>query len=113
MLAFTGTWKWYLADAKKKPGEASLEQKLVLEVERRGGLCWKFVSPGTIGVPDRIVIAPDGRIIFVEMKGPTGKLHPMQRKRAKELADRGADWRLLKSNQDIGLFIQEIFGDEI
>ncbi|WP_217597846.1 VRR-NUC domain-containing protein [Cohnella sp. GbtcB17] len=113
IVAFIGTWKFYTADAKKKPREASLEQTLVHEVEKRGGLCWKFTSPGTVGVPDRIVIAPNGTVAFVEMKAPNGKLQPIQRKRAEELLERKANWYLLKSYMGIQVFLQEIFGDEI
>ncbi|SCW86192.1 YozE SAM-like fold [Paenibacillus tianmuensis] len=113
MIAFIGTWKFYLADARKKPREASLENTLAHEVKRCGGLCWKFVSPGTVGVPDRIVITPDGRVAFVEMKAPGGKLQPIQRKRAQELQERNANWYCLKSNQDIAFFLEEMFGDGI
>jgi|GEM_PF-669489 len=112
-IAFIGTWKYYLADAKKQLREVSLESRLVHEVEKRGGLCWKFTSPGTVGVPDRLVIAPGGKVAFVEMKAPRGKLQPIQRKRADELIARGAKWYLLKSNQDILIFLQEMFGDEV
>lgn len=43
-----------------------------------GGACFKWTSPGTDGVPDRIVILPDGRVIFVELKTETGRLSPVQ-----------------------------------
>lgn len=36
------------------------------------GLCLKFTSPGTVGVPDRIVIIPSG-VFFVEVKAPGKK----------------------------------------
>ena len=42
-----------------------------------GAVCLKFVSPGYTGVPDRIILLPGGRVIFVELKQP-GK---MERKR--------------------------------
>ena len=42
--------------------ESQLERKLRDEVKAKGGLALKFVSPGTVGVPDRIVLAPDGRV---------------------------------------------------
>lgn len=113
MLVFLSSWKDYEKDQRNKPREVNLESKLVHEVEKRGGLCWKFTSPGTVGVPDRVVVAPGGKIAFVEMKAPEGKLRPIQRKRANELKERGASWYLLKSNQDIWAFIQEMFGDEI
>ena len=43
--------------------ESSIETHLVRMVRDRGGLCFKFVSPGNPGVPDRIVITPAGRKI--------------------------------------------------
>lgn len=113
MAVFMASWKDYQADLQKKPREVTLESKLVHEVEKRGGLCWKFTSPGTVGVPDRIVITPHGMVAFVEMKSPTGKLRPIQKKRARELTERGAAWYLLKSNEDIRIFVREMFGDEI
>lgn len=36
----------------------------------RGWLPLKFVSPGFSGVPDRIILQPGGRIVFVETKAP-------------------------------------------
>lgn len=35
-----------------------------------GAVCLKFVSPGYTGVPDRIILLPGGRVIFVELKQP-------------------------------------------
>ncbi|WP_407575376.1 PDDEXK family nuclease [Raoultella terrigena] len=35
-----------------------------------GGIAYKFVSPGRRSVPDRIVLLPGGRIVFVECKSP-------------------------------------------
>ena len=50
--------------------ERDIELKLRDAVKAVGGLCWKFTSPGTSGVPDRIVLMPKGRIAFVETKLP-------------------------------------------
>ena len=50
--------------------EKKIEQKLRDEVKRRGGLALKFVSPGFAGVPDRLVLMPDGNVGFVEVKAP-------------------------------------------
>ena len=57
--------------------ESSVEQKLREHIERQGGLCLKWVSPGRRGVPDRIVFLP-GRISFVELKRPGEKPEPHQ-----------------------------------
>ena len=50
--------------------EKDIEKRLVDMVRRRGGLCLKWVCPGWAGVPDRIVLLPGGRVIFVELKRP-------------------------------------------
>ncbi len=50
--------------------ENLIEKHLVAEVKKAGGVAFKFVSPGRRSVPDRIVLLPGGRIIFVECKSP-------------------------------------------
>lgn len=59
--------------------EKQLEQKLIRAVKVTGGLCLKFTSPGTAGVPDRIIILPNGNVGFVEVKKPgAGRLSKLQ-----------------------------------
>ena len=58
--------------------ERDIEKKLVAGVKKLGGRAYKFVSPGNIGVPDRIVIWPDGKIDFVELKTARGQLSKTQ-----------------------------------
>lgn len=53
--------------------ESVVEKELVRSVRLLGGVCYKWVSPGTTGVPDRIVILPGGRVHFVELKTDTGE----------------------------------------
>lgn len=52
--------------------ESLIENKLRLKIKslRCGALCLKFVSPGYIGVPDRIILLPGAKVIFVELKQP-------------------------------------------
>ena len=54
------------------PLEKDIEKALGRKVGQHGGLCLKWVCPGWAGVPDRIVLLPGGRIIFVELKRPKG-----------------------------------------
>lgn len=53
-----------------KVREDVIERHLVNEVKKAGGIAYKFTSPGRRGVPDRIVLLPNGKIIFVECKAP-------------------------------------------
>lgn len=68
--------------------EHHIEQALKHGVEAAGGICWKLVSPGTTGVPDRICIM-SGRIVFVELKAPGRQPRPIQHRRMKQLKDHG------------------------
>ena len=65
--------------------EKKVEEKLVKAVKAEGGRCLKLVSPGTDGMPDRMVLLPGGRIGFVEAKAPGRKPRPLQVKRHEEL----------------------------
>ncbi len=58
--------------------EKDIEANIRREIMKMGGMFLKFVSPGNDGVPDRIAIFPDGRIIFVELKTQHGKLSQIQ-----------------------------------
>ncbi len=69
--------------------ERFIEQKLVARVRREGGLCPKFVSPGSDGWPDRLVLMPGGKIAFVELKAPGQKPRPLQLQRHAQLRDLG------------------------
>lgn len=59
--------------------ERTIEQALSREVCRVGGMCLKFTSPSTRGVPDRIVLMPGGRMTFVEVKAPGRRPTRVQR----------------------------------
>lgn len=88
--------------------ESALEARLVREVKKRGGLCYKFVSPGAVGVPDRIVILPGGRVVFAELKADTGSPSECQKWQIRELRKRGADVRVLKGLDQVLEFLKEV-----
>lgn len=88
--------------------EKSIEEKLVAAVKAVGGVCWKFTSPGTAGFPDRIVLMPQGRIAFVEVKAPGKTPRPLQKLRIKTLQRLGFKAFVLDSPQQIGGIIDAI-----
>ena len=89
--------------------ESSIESRLVRMVRDRGGLCFKFVSPGNPGVPDRIVITPAGRTVYVELKTEIGRLAAIQKWQHEEMRKRGADVRTLKGLDQVKAFVEEVF----
>ncbi len=77
------------------PLEKSIERTLGLELRALGCLYLKFVSPGNQGVPDRIVIGPDGRVVFLELKRDGGRLSRLQSAQLDRLRRHHADARVL------------------
>lgn len=59
--------------------EYAVEKHLISVTQACGGMCVKFTSPGTAGVPDRIVILPGGKIGFAELKAQGKKPRLVQR----------------------------------
>lgn len=92
--------------------ESQIERRLVEGVKRLGGMCLKFVSPGTLGVPDRIIITAKGRVIFVELKAETGRLTKIQRYVIGEMQKRGADARVVKGVDEVKELLAEIEGGD-
>ncbi|AHU89180.1 nuclease [Trueperella pyogenes] len=80
--------------------EHHIEQALKHGVEAAGGICWKLVSPGTNGVPDRICIMR-GRVVFVELKAPGRQPRPIQARRIRQLRDRGMSVLVVDSTDGI------------
>lgn len=88
--------------------ERDIETALVKYVKAAGGLCWKFVSPGMSGVPDRIVLMPGQPAIFVELKAPGGKPTPLQLKRHEELRSRGFRVDIISSKEIAKTYVEEL-----
>jgi hypothetical protein len=65
--------------------ESFIEGALVKEVRKRKGLALKFISPSLAGVPDRIILLPNGKISFVEVKAPRKNMRVLQIKRKRQL----------------------------
>lgn len=90
--------------------EKTIEQKLVLAVRAKGGIAPKFVSPGFDGMPDRLILLPDGKCGFVEVKAPGRKPRPLQLSRHRLLRELGFLVFTLDGESQISLIISEIGG---
>lgn len=92
--------------------EKTIEQKLALAVRMRGGIAPKLVSPGFDGMPDRLVLLPDGKCGFVEVKAPGKKPRPLQNARIKVLRRLGFLVFILDDESQIPQILLEIGGGE-
>lgn len=90
--------------------EKAIEQYLVKKVREAGGTAYKFVSPGNRGVPDRVVVFPDGRIVFAEIKCDTGGLSAQQNNQIKKLRRLNQTVRVIYSKEEVNMFMSEFGG---
>lgn len=85
--------------------EKEIERKLVGLVKQTGGLCLKWVCPGWAGVPDRIVLLPGGKLIFVELKRPKGgRLSKQQIWWGEKLMSLGFHWCVVCNDAGLTAF---------
>ena len=82
--------------------EIIVERKLITAVKKRGGICPKWVCPGCDGMPDRMVLLPNGKIGFVEVKAPGEKPRALQLARHRMLRKLGFLVFVLDAPQQIG-----------
>jgi len=88
--------------------EKQIEAKLRNMVKSLGGRALKFVSPGSSGVPDRLVFLPGGKIYLVELKAPKGKMSLLQQKWKREFEKLGFKYYVLNSYESVEAFINEV-----
>jgi len=61
-------------------------------------------------VPDRIVLLPNGNVVFAELKAPGKNLRPLQIKRKEQLETLGFKVYVIDSYEKVDVFIQEVMG---
>ena len=85
--------------------ERDVEVLLREGVKQLGGKAYKWVSPGNAGVPDRIVILPGGKVIFVELKQENGRLTRLQKVQQETLRRMGAAAVTLRGAGDVKMYL--------
>lgn len=69
--------------------ESAIEREFVRAVHDAGGRAYKLTSQTANGLPDRLVLFPSAKAVFVELKAPGKVLRPIQRKRRNQLMELG------------------------
>lgn len=87
--------------------ESQVEKKLREKTERINGIYFKFSSPGTNGVPDRLVLL-NGKVYFVELKAPGKKPRKLQLYMHEEMRKRGFKVWVIDDLKGVEKFIDEI-----
>lgn len=90
--------------------EKEIEKLLVQKVKKLGGRAYKFVSPGNVGVPDRLVVLPGGKIGFAELKQKGKKPTQYQTLQIGRLMGLGCLVMVVDSEEKIDLFLQCLKG---
>ena len=92
--------------------EKAIEQYLVRRVKDCYGMCIKLQCTGINGIPDRIVLKPNGTCVFVELKAPQGILSEVQKVRIQQLRDMRFKVYVLYNFEQIDYFMRKEFNYE-
>lgn len=88
--------------------EKKIEKELKKRVEDIGGISIKLVSQYQNGIPDRLVILPEGRVYFIELKTDKGRLSDLQIYQQNRLRRLKQNVRTIWTCEDIEEFMSEV-----
>lgn len=91
--------------------EKDVEQALVRQVRKAGGIAPKLTSPNNAGMPDRLIILPQGKVCFIEVKAPGKKPRPLQVRQMERLTNLGCMVRVIDHPNQIEPLLKEIQND--
>lgn len=84
----------------KKTLEKSIETRCRSIAKTRGWLYWKLNVLGFPGLPDRLILIPGGRVVFVEFKAPGKKPTLLQEAWHRKLRATGFDVHVIDNVTD-------------
>lgn len=91
--------------------EKQIEHYLGKRVKAQGGMSIKLTN--LIGIPDRLVLMPGGKCLFVELKAPGELPRKIQLKRMKQLHLLGFKTYVVDSHEKVDRFLSEVTGDGV
>lgn len=80
--------------------EAAIEKKICDFARKTGWMVFKFTSPSSKGVPDRIFLSPRGVTVFMEIKDEGRTPDPLQLWHLNEITKRGGIARWVDSAKE-------------
>ena len=88
--------------------EKSIERYLVEKAKEYGLPCLKYSNPNMVGYPDRLLVLPGAKVIWVELKSRGRKPDKRQLIRHAELSDMGHEVRVIDNKNDIDELLNSI-----
>lgn len=88
--------------------ENAIERYFVSRVQISGGRVIKLNSASMKGLPDRMVLMPEGKIYFAELKAPGKKPRPLQKAVHSMLMNMGFKVFVIDTKEKVGEFINAI-----
>lgn len=85
----------------EKISEKLIEKKLGEKVKAMGGMSIKLIPLHISGLPDRLVLLPEGRIFFAEIKTTGEKPRPLQVKIIERIKRLGFDVHIIDTLQQL------------
>ena len=85
--------------------ERTIEHRLVEAVKKRGGIALKLDT--LAGIPDRLILLPQGVVMFVETKAPGEKPRKIQEFRIRQLRELGFRVEVLDNGNEIDRLLKE------
>ena len=82
--------------------ESAIERELLTRIKAAGGVAEKVTVLGARGFFDRLVLLPGGRVIFVEVKKPSGgRVSAHQMRDIPDTDCSAPRWRMIRDSADI------------
>ena len=81
--------------------EAQLQNNVIKLLTKEGWFCNKTIKMSKSGWPDVIAISPSGRHLWLEIKGPLGRVSEIQAWTMQQMWDRGVDAYVIHNLQEV------------
>ena len=80
--------------------EAQLQNNVIKYLTRKGWMCNKTIKMSKSGWADVIAISPDGRHLWLEIKGPNGRVSEIQAWTIQQMKQHNTEAYVIKSLQE-------------
>ena len=88
--------------------EKAIERYLVDQARQKGLPCLKYSNPNMVGYPDRLLVLPGAKVVWVELKSKGRKTSKIQDERIAQLRNMGHEIRVIDNKTDIDKLINSL-----